>query len=272
MNPTVLSQTISDMKCVSFDEAVVCGINYFGSSMRLSNCINDAKAIASILKEVNKAERVRRLIDTRNSKLQPTCANILSCLGKMLKNENNETCFYSYSGHGTYVPDKNNDETDGKDEAIVPVDCSLITDDVFYNMFNSPENKVKVLFTLFDSCHSGSVVDLPYSIDCDMNTYVHSKHEPLNVNDDRTTVICLSAAKDSEYASDSTINFPNNGALTGAFIYTIRLYGFSLTYEQLLTSISNVLYDAHQTAILSSNKPLDVKNFFLKEGKFVVNT
>jgi hypothetical protein len=41
----------------------------------------------------------------------------------------NDLLFFSYSGHGSQVVDKNGDETDSRDEVILPLDFNVITDD-----------------------------------------------------------------------------------------------------------------------------------------------
>ncbi|OQW95535.1 MAG: hypothetical protein BWK79_02185 [Beggiatoa sp. IS2] len=67
--------------------------------------------------------------------------------------------FY-YSGHGSYVPDNNNDEKDGKDETLVAVEAEgdgtgQIRDDEISARFQKLAGR-KVMF-IADSCHSGTV-------------------------------------------------------------------------------------------------------------------
>jgi Caspase domain len=58
------------------------------------------------------------------------------------------------------VTDKDGDDADKKDEAIVPTDLNIITDDDLRDIFDKlPPN---VLFTMItDCCHSGSMLDHP---------------------------------------------------------------------------------------------------------------
>lgn len=66
---------------------------------------------------------------------------------------------FHFSGHGTYISDKNGDEPDGRDECLVPYDfqtAGFLTDDTLktlYDRFSSAGN----LTLIMDSCHSGSV-------------------------------------------------------------------------------------------------------------------
>lgn len=84
--------------------------------------------------------------------------DILSYLDKYANrlNKNDYFAFY-YSGHGSHVADKNNDESDGEDETLVLSDGQSNThliDDILYAKFNAIKAKQMIFF---DSCHSGTV-------------------------------------------------------------------------------------------------------------------
>jgi hypothetical protein len=69
------------------------------------------------------------------------------------------------SGHGGQTEDANGDEEDGNDEVIYPVDfrqAGHIVDDQMHEVLVSPLPPGARLTAIFDSCHSGSVLDLPY--------------------------------------------------------------------------------------------------------------
>ncbi len=68
-------------------------------------------------------------------------------------------------GHGGQTADTNGDEEDGSDEVIYPVDfrqVGHIVDDQMHQIMVSPLPAGVRLTAIFDSCHSGSVLDLPY--------------------------------------------------------------------------------------------------------------
>ena len=68
-----------------------------------------------------------------------------------------DTFAFYYSGHGSFVPDKNGDEADGKDEALVLSDgvsnIPFIDDELNHYLNNIQAKKL----IIFDSCHSGTV-------------------------------------------------------------------------------------------------------------------
>ncbi len=68
--------------------------------------------------------------------------------------------FFLYAGHGSQLPDDNNEETDGFDETIVPYDAhpeglNQIRDDEFEALIRQLSDRRGVF--VFDSCHSGTI-------------------------------------------------------------------------------------------------------------------
>lgn len=66
-----------------------------------------------------------------------------------------DSCFISYSGHGTRVKDLNGDEPDGFDEVLVLYD-RLFIDDEFQKCWAQFQQGVKI-FLINDSCYNGTV-------------------------------------------------------------------------------------------------------------------
>jgi len=68
-------------------------------------------------------------------------------------------------GHGGQTADLDGDEDDGYDEVIYPVDfrtAGHIVDDEMHRILVSSLQPGVRLTAIFDSCHSGSALDLPY--------------------------------------------------------------------------------------------------------------
>lgn len=104
--------------------------------------------------------------DQQNEMSQPKKRNILRAMHWLVKDaQPNDSLFFHYSGHGGQTPDLDGDEEDGYDEVIYPVDFRTeghITDDEMHLVMVKPLKPGVRLTAIFDSCHSGSALDLPY--------------------------------------------------------------------------------------------------------------
>ncbi|KAK4050585.1 Ca(2+)-dependent cysteine protease [Microbotryomycetes sp. JL221] len=97
---------------------------------------------------------------------QPTRANITRAMQWLVADARpNDSLFFHYSGHGGQAKDLDGDEADGYDETILPVDYNtagqMIDDEIHHYLVRPLQQGVR-LTTIFDSCHSGSALDLPY--------------------------------------------------------------------------------------------------------------
>jgi hypothetical protein len=95
-------------------------------------------------------------------------------------------------GHGGRIPDDNSDEEDGYDETLIPVDyqsAGQIRDDAVFAelVVRMPEGST--LTCLMDCCHSGSVLDLPYTFKADGQAE-EMKENP-NTNFDRLQAMAI---------------------------------------------------------------------------------
>ena len=104
--------------------------------------------------------------DQQNPMSQPTKANILRGMHWLVKDARpNDSLFFHYSGHGGQTEDLDGDEDDGYDEVIYPVDFRqaghIVDDEMHLIMVKSLSPGVR-LTAIFDSCHSGTALDLPY--------------------------------------------------------------------------------------------------------------
>ena len=83
----------------------------------------------------------------------------------MDSNTHSSIAVYKIAGHGGQTQDLDGDEQDGTDEVIYPVDfqqAGHIVDDEIHQLVVKPLQAGVRLTAIFDSCHSGSVMDLPY--------------------------------------------------------------------------------------------------------------
>lgn len=155
--------------CTGKRKALLIGINYFGTKAELKGCINDTKNVSSFLMQHYGYKREDMVIltdDQANPVLQPTKQNILRAMNWLVGNaQPNDSLFLHYSGHGGQTKDLDGDEGDGFDEVIYPVDFQQrghIVDDEVHAIVVKPLKPGVRLTAIFDSCHSGSMMDLPY--------------------------------------------------------------------------------------------------------------
>ncbi|KAI0007465.1 caspase domain-containing protein [Xylariaceae sp. FL0662B] len=161
--------TFQYSNCSGKRKALLIGINYFGQEGELRGCINDTKNVSSFLMERYGYKREDMIIltdDQQNPILIPTKANILRAMEWLVSGaQPNDALFLHYSGHGGQTADEDGDEEDGYDEVIYPVDyksAGHIVDDQLHHVVVKPLQAGVRLTAIFDSCHSGSVLDLPY--------------------------------------------------------------------------------------------------------------
>ncbi|TEY85304.1 hypothetical protein BOTCAL_0014g00340 [Botryotinia calthae] len=155
--------------CTGKRKALLIGINYFGQRGQLRGCINDVKNMSSYLHEnfgYQRDDMVLLTDDQQNPMSQPTKQNILRAMHWLVKDARpNDSLFFHYSGHGGQTKDLDGDEEDGYDEVIYPVDfrqVGHIVDDEMHRIMVQPLQPGVRLTAIFDSCHSGTALDLPY--------------------------------------------------------------------------------------------------------------
>ncbi|KAI2786200.1 Metacaspase-1B [Penicillium oxalicum] len=104
--------------------------------------------------------------DQQNPMSIPTKANILRAMHWLVRDaQPHDSLFIHFSGHGGRTPDLDGDEDDGFDDVIYPVDyqsAGHIVDDDMHAIMVRPLRPGVRLTAIFDSCHSGTALDLPY--------------------------------------------------------------------------------------------------------------
>lgn len=224
------------------------GINYIGTENELSGCVNDVKTIIELYKKTYRLTDVRLLTDYDELNL-PTRRNILENVKWLVTNNmKGDQLFFHYSGHGSSVLDKNKDEKDGFDECIIPLDYSssgVIVDDELKELMVKQVGDAH-LFSVIDACHSGTMLDLPYSYLCNEKVIV------ANENTETYNVVLLSGCKDNQTSADTIekINgqYINCGALTWALCNVIGDNG-GISFINLIKEIRNILATSKYTQI-----------------------
>lgn len=200
--------------------AVCVGNNYPGSNAELSGCVNDADDWHDLL--AAQGYQVHLMTEA-------TKADMVSALLELVaKTGFGDRAVFTYSGHGTWVPDQSGDEPDRRDEALVPADWangSLLLDDELDQIFSRKRYGSGFLM-LSDSCHSGSVTRvvadraigkprfLPPTM---LGRGIVAETQELSVRAATPApnkVSLISGCGDAEYSYDATFNNRPNGAFT----------------------------------------------------------
>lgn len=181
--------------------ALLIGINYLKSKTeRLFGCINDVVNMRTMLMR-RFGYTAYDIITLRDDSryMMPTRNNIMRGLYRIaeISTPTSETVIH-YSGHGSFIRDRNGDEPDGMDEVIVPVDYKIITDDELFSIISKIKGKV-LLF--FDSCHSGSVCDLQYSQEYNNGLLIKKINNKKHLSN--PNIIMMSGCKDSQTSADT---------------------------------------------------------------------
>jgi hypothetical protein len=303
--------------CQGKKKALLIGINYKGTSSALSGCINDVHAIRDFLMKNRWPSDDRHILclvdDSPQPHLQPTRQNILEAMRWLVRGATaGDSLFFHFSGHGATVEDKDGDEQDGLDDTICPVDyarAGMIVDDEMNHILVKALPAQVRLTALFDCCHSGSALDLPFTYHADgqlktndsalkriagggknigMNamrgnfagamsgamSLVKSFTSGSGMSSEQrqqlkgnafADVIMLSGCKDAQTSADAAFNGMAGGAMTYAFIETMKQFNGACSYGMLLGRMREVISSQghSQKPQLSSARYMDMNQGFL---------
>jgi len=198
--------------------ALFIGINYVGSANELHGCINDVAGACAHMKALGYTDNITLADD--GTSLPPTKANILQYLAWLVGGAvAGDKLYLHYSGHGSYMADASNDESDRRDETICPLDfetAGFIIDDTLREVLVDKVPAGVQLFCVFDSCHSGTVLDLAYSYVNKRARLVVTKDK--QYADSAGDVIELSGCMDNQTSADAFVDGKSQGAMTWALL------------------------------------------------------
>jgi hypothetical protein len=217
--------------------ALIIGINYTGTPNELYGCINDANSIKEYIAKKGGFNSVNVMTDLTNVKASR--ANILNALNQTLQIARpGDLVFLYYSGHGSYIRDRSGDEKTGYDQMIIPCDFNPIIDDELKSIIQSGLKKDVTIFAMFDSCFSGTVLDLKYqyldSLNYDNYTENDKQLETLG------NVMMISGCTDYQTSTETVFNGKDGGALTWSFLEALKQNPNS-SWRELVKSMRNIL-------------------------------
>ncbi|KAG1867155.1 peptidase C14, caspase domain-containing protein, partial [Suillus subalutaceus] len=252
-------------KCTGRKKALCIGINYQG---QLRGCINDAHNVKRFLISkwgYKNGDIVMLVDDTDLSRQMPTRRNILDAMRWLVKGAHpHDALFFHYSGHGGQVPDKDGDKVDGLDEVIYPVDykkAGLIVDDEMHHIMVKSLPAGCRLTAIFDSCHSGTALDLPYIYHS--NGRLKGSHITQRAQAEKATnadVISFSGCREDQTRTQGDMAV---GAMSYALVTSLTRNPVQ-SYQELLKSVRDILKQNYQQKPqLSSSHPIDTSLRFI---------
>jgi hypothetical protein len=255
-------------------KALLIGINYTSiPSLRLNGCINDIEGMKNMLIS-NYGYTENDIIMLRDDDIkyrQPTARNIIGLLQSLIQITGRcEEIWVHYSGHGSTIKDTNGDEVSGLDSVIVPVDYQIygvISDDYIKQIISY--SKCKTIL-LFDSCHSGSICDLPFSFEYNINGNNFSRIQIARDIITNKNIFCISGCKDTQTSEDMYDTEDNRyeGALTDAFLDCLRINEYNVgllkLYSLICIKLQNDGFSQKPILSSSSNNITNISNVLLK--------
>jgi hypothetical protein len=227
-------------------KALLIGINYTGTQNELYGCINDVNSIKErIVKQGFSDNNIRILTD-----LTPKKANRVNILEEfknlLINSKAGDFLFLLYSGHGSYTRDRNGDEKNGYDELIVSCDLQGILDDELKSLIQTYLKADVTLFAMFDSCCSGSVLDLKYQY---LDSLNYDKYTE-NPNDLETVgnVFMISGCTDEQTSADAVINNKATGAMTWSLLEGLK-QNPNCSWRELIKTMRDLLKTSQYTQI-----------------------
>lgn len=243
--------------------ALCIGINdYPGTDSDLSGCVNDAEDWADLL--VQRGFTVRKLLDR-----QATGAAICRGIARLLADsEPGDRLVIQFSGHGTFVPDEDGDESDGTDECLCPYDVMArgpISDDDLFEYYSCRPPRTRLVM-IADSCHSGTVArfapittpaTLPQANAPQRNvrflppaTFLSrrslarlgTRYRARRGNPPgRHAGLVIAGCQDHEYSYDAVFEGRSNGVFTFVALRALAALGPESTYQDWIQAIRQVL-------------------------------
>lgn len=135
------------------DHALVIAVSEYQDGSTLEGVEQDPRMMRDVLRKMNFKDSQIRVLENRAATKRGILDAIQSWLVQGVKPTDRVILYYS--GHGTRSTDRNGDEEDGCDEALIPYDLDnlLVDDELDAALSRIPATEVLVIL---DSCFSGT--------------------------------------------------------------------------------------------------------------------
>lgn len=224
-------------------KALLIGINYVSmQTVTLNGCIDDIVNVNNMIIDAYGYDKLNIVMlrdDNNNASTQPTHENIINELNKLAKDSANlEEIWIHYSGHGSQIQNTMRGSAKKMKEIIIPIDYDTkgyITDFEITNIIKQMQCRA---ILIFDSCHSGTICDLPWSIE-----YVKDSSYNIIKNEDdafaNPNVFLMSGCKDTQTSADSFNDISQEyvGAFSDLFIECLRDSHHNIEIQDLYRNV-----------------------------------
>ncbi|KAM0006195.1 putative Caspase-like domain superfamily [Helianthus debilis subsp. tardiflorus] len=269
--------------------ALLCAVTYNKQKYKLKGTNYDVISMQELLTTRFKFPKSSiHILAEMDAHPHPTKRNIQEALRWLVKdNQPGDSLVFYFSGHGLRQPDFFDDEIDGFDETICPLDfrtAGMIVDNEINDTIVRPLKTGVKLHAIIDACHSGTILDLPYvySTKNDRKGWLDNR-PPSGVYKGTSGghAISISACEDNQLAADTSAFSETGKQMEGAMTFTFRKAVENttrVTYASLLASMHNDILAAKrkcfslrglfhrerlQEPLLSSSKEFDVNEPFV---------
>ncbi|CAN6284503.1 unnamed protein product [Urochloa humidicola] len=229
--------------------ALLVGVSYRGTPHELRGTVNDVNGMRRLLtsKFGFPDDCILELTENESDPSKvPTRENLVRAMRWLVEGcEGGDSLVFHFSGHGVQKLDLEDDEVDGYNEALCPVDfeeSGKILDDEINETIVRPLGRGVKLHAIVDTCHSGTILDLPYLCRLSRTGYWQwEKHyRPsgmLQKIPNGGLAISISGCSDDQKSADasgfSESSSSSIGAMTDSFIKAVEAEP-GTTYGRLL--------------------------------------
>ncbi|XP_047975886.1 metacaspase-1-like [Salvia hispanica] len=235
--------------------ALLCGVSYKKQKHELKGTALDVKKMKLLLESFRFPQESVLVLMEEGGFLPPTRENIEEGLRWLVRGiRPGDSLVFFFSGHGKRQREEvAGDEIDGFDETICPVDFEekgMIVDNFINRTIVRPLVPGVTLHAIIESCHSGTILDLPHVCNARGEWEDNSPPSGAYKGTKGGKAICFSACEDYQLAADTTLLSSDRemtGAMTITFIKAIKESQErkeKISYKGIMDSMHNSIKEA----------------------------
>ena len=224
-------------------KALLIGINYttLHNKLQLKGCISDSykmKSLITIHYGFNENNVIMMNDEVEDTKYLPTRNNILRELYNLKESSVGDEIWIYYSGHGSYIRDLNGDEEGKYDSVIMPLDYmkrGYILDDQLYKILT---DYISNTLVIFDSCHSGTICDMPWKFQYNTNNNFAIEKIP-NTKLENKHIATISSSLDTQTSLEIVYKYydVSIGVFTNILLLVLRDNNYNAPISKIYNDV-----------------------------------